>query len=184
VPIISITLFTEVNFQREVSFSRSYFQGEANFYNSEFYGKTYFSGHFHSITKFNYVLFERKEKVIFDIENLSNVSFMNTDLTGVRFGDKARWEEKKIEYDRFWVGKKAKEDIFKIVDERLLEQKIKENDDHTTKEFNLGSYGGFQISPEKSTNQEINSNNITKVWMITMEQKHLLSSLVPQERYS
>jgi uncharacterized protein YjbI with pentapeptide repeats len=90
VPIISITLFTEVNFQREVSFSRSYFQGEANFYNSEFYGKTYFSGHFHSITKFNYVLFERKEKVIFDIENLSNVSFMNTDLTGVRFGDKAR----------------------------------------------------------------------------------------------
>jgi hypothetical protein len=31
-----------------------------------------------------------KENVIFDIENISNFSFMNTDLTGVRFSDKAR----------------------------------------------------------------------------------------------
>ena len=47
--------------------------------------------------------------------------------------------EKKAEYDEFWGGQKVKEDRFKIVDERQLEQKIKEKDDHTTKDFNLGS---------------------------------------------
>ncbi len=65
---------------------------------------------------------------------------MNTDITGVRFSDKARWGEKNVEYDKFWRGKKAKEGKFKIVDERLLEEKInKEKDSHTTKDFNLGS---------------------------------------------
>jgi hypothetical protein len=105
----------------------------------EFYDKTFFSGHFDGETKFNYVLFERKEKVIFEIENISNISFMNTDLTGIRFSDKARWGEMKVEYDKFWGGKKVKEDRFKIIDERLLEGKIKEKDGHTTKDFNLGS---------------------------------------------
>jgi hypothetical protein len=70
-----------------------------------------------------------KEKVIFDIENLSNVSFMNTDITGVRFSDKARWgeEERKI--------KKIVQDNR----ERLLEKNIKEKDGHTSKDFNLDS---------------------------------------------
>ena len=49
-----------------------------------------FSGYFNGKTEFNYVLFEGKEKVIFEIENVSKVSFMNTDITGVRFRDKAR----------------------------------------------------------------------------------------------
>ena len=60
-----------------------------------------FSGYFNVKTKFNYALFEGKEKVIFEIENVSNVSFMNTDITGVRFRDKARW--------RRGGGKKVKE---------------------------------------------------------------------------
>ena len=105
----------------------------------EFYDKTFFSGHFDGETKFNYVLFERKDKVIFEIENISNISFMNTDITGVRFSDKARWGEMKVEYDKFWRRKNVKEDRFKIVDERLLEKKINEQDSHTTKDFNLGS---------------------------------------------
>jgi hypothetical protein len=66
-----------------------------------------------------------KEKIIFDIENLSNVSFMYTDLTEVRFSDEARWGGKKVEYNKFWGGKKVKEDKFKIVDESLLERKSK-----------------------------------------------------------
>jgi hypothetical protein len=36
--------------------------------------------------------------------------------------------EKKAEYDKFWGGKKVKEYKFKIVDERQLEQKIKEKE--------------------------------------------------------
>ena len=91
----------------------------------------YFLGHFNSKTNFNYVLFEGKEKVIFDIENLSNVSFINTDITRVRFSDKARWGG--------GGGEKDKEDRFKIIDEGLLEEKIKEKDGHTSKDFNLGS---------------------------------------------
>jgi uncharacterized protein YjbI with pentapeptide repeats len=83
--------FGAATFQGEAFFNGAKFQGVANFNNSEFYRKTYFSGHFNSKTNFNYVLFEGKEKVIFDIENLSNVSFINTDTTGVRFSDNARW---------------------------------------------------------------------------------------------
>jgi uncharacterized protein YjbI with pentapeptide repeats len=124
--------FSGAKFQGEAFFRAANFQGKADFSNSEFYRKTYFSGHFNGKTIFHYVLFEGKEKVIFDIENLSNVSFMNTDITGVRFSDKARW----------WsggTGKKTKEDRFKIVDEKLLEEEIKEKDTDTIKDFNLGS---------------------------------------------
>jgi uncharacterized protein YjbI with pentapeptide repeats len=152
--------FYEANFQGKADIAIANFHGEANFYNSEFYGRTHFSRHFNGGAKFNYVLFEGKQKVIFDIENLSNVSFINSDITGVRFSDKARWGEKKVEYDKFWGGKKVKEDRFKIVDERFLEEKINRNkkrnikpaienepaiqedekkDGHTTKDFNLGS---------------------------------------------
>jgi hypothetical protein len=128
--------FNVANFQGEANFSRANFQERAYFTNSEFYGKTYFSGHFNSKTEFHYVLFEGKEKVIFEIENLSNVSFMNTDLTGVRFSDKARWGE--IKYGKFWGGKKVKEERFKIIDERLLEKEIENKDGHR-KDFNLDS---------------------------------------------
>jgi hypothetical protein len=53
----------------KADFSEANFQGQAYFNNSEFSGKTYFSGYFNDKTKFNYVLFEGKEKIIFDIEN-------------------------------------------------------------------------------------------------------------------
>jgi hypothetical protein len=126
------TEFKDANFFAAI-FQNAYFDNcmfnKAELNRTRFIGATYFSGSFNGISNFNYVLFEGKEKVIFDMENLSNVSFMNTDLTGVRFSDKARWgggEEK------------AKEDIFKIIDERLLEKEIEENDGHT-KDFNLGS---------------------------------------------
>jgi hypothetical protein len=70
------------------------------------------------------------------MKSLSNASFMNTYLTGVRFSDKARWE-----------GEKAKEDDrFKIVDERLLEKEIKEKNGHTTKDFNLGSIKNLSLT--------------------------------------
>ena len=112
--------FDYAKFEGEARFFNVYFE-YTHFYNSEFYGKTYFSGEFNGKTNFDYVLFVGKEKIYFDIENLSNVSFMNTDLTGVRFSDVARWGETKVEYGKFWRRKKVKEDRFKIIDERLLE---------------------------------------------------------------
>ena len=118
------------HFQSGAYFSSANFQGKADFNHSEFYAITYFSGCFKGISNFNYVLFEGKEKVIFKTENLSNVSFMNTDLKGIRFSDNARWGG---------GGEDTKEERFKIIDERLLEEKIKGSDGHTTKDFNLGS---------------------------------------------
>ena len=76
--------FFGVEFNRGTSFFEAKFQAEAMFITSHFYGKTHFAGLFNGKTVFNYVLFEEKEKVIFDIDNLSNVSFMNTDITGGR----------------------------------------------------------------------------------------------------
>jgi hypothetical protein len=61
--------FSGSQFFGKAEFSRANFQGQAYFNNSEFYDKTYFSGYFNDKTKFNYVLFEGKEKIIFDIDN-------------------------------------------------------------------------------------------------------------------
>ena len=91
------------------------------------------------MTEFHNVLFEQPEKTVFDVNDLSKVSFMNTDITRVRFSDEIRWGERKVEYDKFWGGKKVTEEKFKIIEERLLEEKIKEKDSHTIKDFNLGS---------------------------------------------
>ena len=91
------------------------------------------------MAEFRYVLFEEPEKTVFDVKDLSNVSFLNTDITRVRFSYEAGWGEKKVEYDKFWGGRKVKEERFKILDERLLEDKIKEKDTHSTKDCNLGS---------------------------------------------
>jgi uncharacterized protein YjbI with pentapeptide repeats len=82
--------FTFANFQ-VAYFIKANFEGEVIFTGCSFFGRTYFTHPFNNETKFNYVVFEGKEKIIFNIENLSNVSFMNTDVTGVRFSDNARW---------------------------------------------------------------------------------------------
>jgi hypothetical protein len=65
-----------------------------------------------SLEKLNYVLFEDGRKILFgDIEDLSQFSFMNTDITRVRFGDRAKWGEK---------------DKFKVVEEEMLENSLLE----------------------------------------------------------
>jgi hypothetical protein len=51
------------------------------------------------------VLFEDGKKILFGIEDLSKFSFMNTDITRVRFSDRARWGRK---------------DKFKVTDEEML----------------------------------------------------------------
>jgi hypothetical protein len=53
-------------------------------------------------------LFEDGKKILFVIEDLSKVSFMNTDITRVRFADRAKW---------------GKYDKFKVPQEELLEEK-------------------------------------------------------------
>ena len=61
---------------------------------------------------FNEVIFENQGKVFFDVEDLSKVSFLNSDVTEIRFSDKVRW---------------GGDDGFTIIDEKLLKESIENN---------------------------------------------------------
>lgn len=120
---IHATFYEEAVFV-QVNYLKANLKGEANFYGSDFHGKARFSGEFDVEIKFNNVFFEGKEKVVFDTDNLSNFSFMDTDVTGVRFSNKAIW------------GKNVK-DKFKTIEERKLEDIIKDKNSTKT-EVSLG----------------------------------------------
>ena len=55
------------------------------------------------------MIFEGKDKVIFEVEDMSRVSFKDTDITRVKFGDMVRWGSKDrfrvMEDERFWPVK-------------------------------------------------------------------------------
>ena len=52
----------------------------ADFSSAEFSGETSFKSEFKDMAYFRYVLFEDGKKILFEAENLSKVSFMNTEL--------------------------------------------------------------------------------------------------------
>ena len=104
--------FDEAEFVREAYFGLAKFSEKASFDSAKFSEKANFSRiQIKDKAYFNYVLFEDGKKVLFgEIEDLSNFSFMNTDITKVRFSDRARW---------------GKKDKFKVVEEEMLEQFLK-----------------------------------------------------------
>ena len=112
-----IANFYNTRFQ-ESRFDTTAFKGITNFCYAAFFDRTFFTDDckFHKKTFFNNVLFVDKEKVIFDVENLSKVSFMNTDITQIEFGENCLWG--------------GKEDKFKIVDEQELEYFLNTNIQH------------------------------------------------------
>ena len=90
--------FYEATFSAEANFTSAKFQGVTDFNKAPFFDRTYFSdrqglGTFNGEMRFNYTLLEAKEKIIFEVQDLSNVSFMNSDITRIRFSDKARWRK-------------------------------------------------------------------------------------------
>ena len=107
-----IAFFTNSSFKSEAHFPDISFFSEVDFNNSEFYDKVYFSGNFVGPCNFHFVIFDGKQKVIFDVMNLSNTSFMNSDITQIRFSDSAIWGE---------LGG----DRFKVMEERSLEAALK-----------------------------------------------------------
>lgn len=82
----------------------------SDFNYSKFKGRTHFiETRFLDICYFNYCIFEKQNETIFQRSDLSNVSFLNTDITRVNFGEQIRFGS----------------DKFAILDERrLLGQKI------------------------------------------------------------
>ena len=109
--------FSSAKFSKKADFGFAEFSGQANFSSAKFseadFSSAKFSGQADfSITfkdNFNYVLFEDGKKILFGIEDLSQFSFMNTDITRVRFSDRARW---------------GKKDKFKVVEEEMLENSL------------------------------------------------------------
>jgi hypothetical protein len=55
------------------------------------------------------VLFEQPGKIIFNSNDLSKISFADSDITRIRYGDKITWGEKK--------------DDFSIIEEEWLKNK-------------------------------------------------------------
>ena len=90
--------FYQMVFRDEVDFYQASLE-EVNFSNIQFKGET----------RFRFVLFKDGEKTLFDVEDMSNVSFLNTDITRVRFGEKIRW---------------GKNDKFEVIDENKLVAEI------------------------------------------------------------
>src|SRR5215207_6372184 len=97
--------FYNITFSKETTIHRI-----GDFSESIFHGKTIFRMvTFGGWTKFHNVFFEDQENTVFDVERLSMVSFVNTDITRVRFTEKVRWSDSQDG---------------KIVDEIHLEQSI------------------------------------------------------------
>jgi hypothetical protein len=117
-------------------FSRSKFNGKADFSYAGFNGEAEFDLSHEPVIGyliFSYVSLKEQEKILFN-GDLSKVSFANTDITRVRFGDKVVWGKRernpgnsKSEKDDSNEIAKQKID-FKIYDERLIELESREKD--------------------------------------------------------
>ena len=82
------------------------FHGKAKFENTKFCGETKFRGttfrearfsqsvEFKDLTKFRGVVFENGENTDFAVIDLSNVSFLGTDISRVKFHDNAKWSKR------------------------------------------------------------------------------------------
>lgn len=103
--------FGLAEFSKKADFYSTIFSGEVEFSSAKFSGEADFSSTFKDKAFFNYVLFEDGKKILFgEIEDLSKFSFMNTDITRVRFSDRARW---------------GKEDKIRVIEEERLENFLK-----------------------------------------------------------
>jgi Pentapeptide repeats (9 copies) len=83
---LSSATFSDLAYFRAATFSN-----KADFSGSTFLSEAYFSGEFNGPTYFHYTIFEQPTKVTFNISNMSNVSFSDSDITKIRFSDKVTW---------------------------------------------------------------------------------------------
>ena len=100
--------FTRSNFKGRADFSQTKFQLEVDFSEAKFQEDTYFIENvFNKETLLNRVLFVQQNKTVFNKNDLSSVSFADSDITRIRFGDQITWAK----------------DGFSIVEEEWLRQK-------------------------------------------------------------
>jgi Pentapeptide repeats (9 copies) len=121
----STTTLTEKGFSQPVHFNKATFYGATNFSGATFSDQADFAGATFSNeadfteakfssnkgeTLFKYIILEQPNKVTFSKNNLSKVSFVGSDITRIRFGDKISWGGR---------------DEFTIIDEEWLKEQVK-----------------------------------------------------------
>jgi hypothetical protein len=166
--------FSLATFSGKSTFSRATFSAPAYFTSAKFFGEANFTTEFKDKASFNNMIFEDGNKILFETEDLSKVSFMNTDISMVRFSDRARWGEK---------------DKFKTIDERKLEEKIKR--DGKTKEINLGSIKAVYRSLRDNYEYRMRYDEASQFFIREMELKRKYSEkesssgseVIPNDRF-
>jgi len=132
---INEIIVSDTNFYGEVNFFNSNFGNDVKFVKTNFQVVIFTDVKFEGITYFIDVVFNNQKKTVFDVEDLSKVSFRNTDLTDVIFSDKIRW---------------GGEDGFTIIDESLLDAKS----DMNSIENVLATYRTIKKNYERRYRQE------------------------------
>jgi uncharacterized protein YjbI with pentapeptide repeats len=103
--------FSEATFFKEADFIYATFSDSVNFSQVKFLNEVRFSNPseskvFDNETLFQYVIFEQPYKAMFDINDLSKVSFAGSDISKITFTDKVRW---------------GGDDGLKVIEEKWLE---------------------------------------------------------------
>ncbi len=108
--------FNRATFSGPVDFSYATFSGPVYFAYAKFLGEaaasfkeTKFPKGY--ITYFQSVTFDKPNDTIFDVKDMSHVSFLDTDITRVRFSDRTAWGGDTV-------------DKFKVIEEQWLEEDI------------------------------------------------------------
>jgi uncharacterized protein YjbI with pentapeptide repeats len=88
--------FGDVTFYKETDFSFSTFEKIVDFSRTKFLDEVRFSEPielkiFNEGAFFNYAIFGQPSKAVFDVKDLSNVSFAGSDISKVKFTDRVRW---------------------------------------------------------------------------------------------
>lgn len=127
--------FTSTTFHDDVSFTTTEFKNKTYFVNTSFKADSKFIGakfseevsfssaEFKQRAQFRKTIFLKPKQVIFDSE-LSHVSFLDTDITRIRLGNKIKWNidtNYSNKVIRFYNKLKNRNNKFIIYDEWLLE---------------------------------------------------------------
>jgi uncharacterized protein YjbI with pentapeptide repeats len=149
------TRFLDVIFEGRANFEKTHFNCKIGFDGTTFNHAKFSDVEFKDIAKFRKVIFENGEKVNFDVLKLENVSFLNTDITRVKFAENTNW---------------GGSDKFTVIEEREPHErflftwdKVPESDEHLRglmnflkSHFGLIHYKGIV----KANYATININNI------------------------
>jgi Pentapeptide repeats (9 copies) len=122
--------FLKATFSKRAYFNRAKFLASASFLKSEFKDETFF----------RYTIFEQSNKVTFDDNNLKNVSFANSDITRIRFGDNVEWGGK---------------DQITIIEEEWLKRRAQEKNDD---EYKGGAYKNVSLELVLSVYRNLREN--------------------------